>query len=391
MDFANQVSRHRLADDLWQLVNVPSPTLRERDAALCYAEMLRGCGAAVEIDETLPESPNVVGRLRGARPGPVLQLAGHLDHIDVPHPPPRREADIISGRGAADMKNGLAGMLEITRLLHQWSDFPGDLLITAFGRHEAPLGDSRGLHNLIARGVKGDAAIVFEGPEAAAVVMALGMSIWKVTMRRRGQACHEMTGPEKGWGLIGALDGLLSLVAEKNRRFGELHNDYPLLPPESVFIGQIHYGDFYNRVPASCAIEGTRRWHPDKTVPRIEAEFAAWLEELQLTPDLNIETHWIRVGESFAIDPAESIVRALQKAWREAGGREIGFSGHSSVNDTCRLVTQGKIPAVLCGFDTETGHADYEFVRLDRMETACRVALSAALNYLNAHCAEDLK
>ena len=64
-------------------------------------------------------------------------------------------------------------------------------------------------------------------------------------------------------------------------------------------------------------------------------------------------------------------------------GREVGVSGHNSINDTCRLVTQGRIPAVLCGFDTETGHADYEFVRLDRMETACRVGLAAALNYLN--------
>ena len=86
--------------------------------------------------------------------------------------------------------------------------------------------------------------------------MALGMNIWKVTLQRGGHACHEMAGSEKGWGLIRTLNDLLSLLAEKNRRLGDTHANYPLLPPESVFIGQIHYGDFYNRVPASLYNRG---------------------------------------------------------------------------------------------------------------------------------------
>jgi acetylornithine deacetylase/succinyl-diaminopimelate desuccinylase-like protein len=102
-----------------------------------------------------------------------------------------------------------------------------------------------------------------------------------------------------------------------------------------------------------------------------------------LPSGIEIDTQWICVGEAFEIGPGEAIVVALQKAWREVTGREIGVSGHSSVNDTCRLVTLGRVPAVLCSFDTETGHADHEFVRLDRMETACRVGLAASLNYLN--------
>jgi acetylornithine deacetylase/succinyl-diaminopimelate desuccinylase-like protein len=383
MDLIDQISRRRLADDLWQLVNVPSPTLRERGAAICFAEMLRGCGAEVEVDETLPESPNVIGRLSGSRPGPILQLAGHLDHIDVPHAPPRYEADIISGRGAADMKNGLAGILEITRLLHRCGDFPGELLVTAYGRHEAPLGDSQGLFNLIDRGVKGDAAIVCEGPDAAAVVMGLGMNIWEITLRREGNTCHEMAGPEKGWGLLRTLNDLLSLLVEKNRPLSNTQANYPLLPPESVFVGQIHYGDFYNRVPETCTLEGTRRWHPDKTSEKIQADFAAWLDELELPSGIHIDTRWKCVGEAYEIEPTESIVQALQKAWRDMADQEVAVSGFSSVCDTCRLVSRGRVSAVLCGFDNQTSHADYEFVRLDRLELACRVALAATLNYLD--------
>ncbi len=385
-NMCDQINRRRLADDLWELVNVPSPTLHERAAALRFAQLLQACGATVEMDETIHESPNVIGRLRGRRPGPTLQLAGHLDHIDVPHPPPTRNNDIISGRGAADMKNGLAGILEITRLLHQWGDFPGELLITAYGRHEAPQGDSQGLFNLIDRGIKGDGAIVFEGPDEAVVIMALGMSIWNITLVRPGQACHEMTGDEKGWPLNRTLRQVLDLLDAKNTHLKtSTSNNYPLLPPESVFIGQAHYGDFYNRVPHACTLQGTRRWHPDKTYHDIQNEFAAWLHDVVLPAGILLSHKWIYVGDAYEINPDEPIVLSLRSAWRDEIGREPKIIGHSSVNDTCRLVARGGVPSVLCSFDTETGHADYEFTRLDRMERACRVALAATINYLTTY------
>ena len=380
--FTGRVSRRRLADDLWELVNVPSPTCREREAALRFAAMLCTCGAEVEIDETIPESPNVIGRLRGTCPGRTLQLAGHVDHIDVPHPPPKRDDDVISGRGAADMKNGLAGILEIVRLFRDQADFPGELLVTVYGRHEAPLGDSRGLSVLLDRGVKGGAAIVFEGPDDAVVVMALGMSIWNLMLRRNGDVCHEMTGPDKGWSLIRATRDVLALLETKNASLASTAANYPLLPPESVFVGQVRYGDFYNRVPDTAMLQGTRRWHPGRTYEQIRAEFAGWLSEINVPPGITIANEWIRVGESYEIAPAEPIVQSMLRAWRDVAGLDLNVTGHSSVNDTCRLVMQGNVPAVLCGFDTQTGHADLEFARLDRMERACRVAVAAAMDYL---------
>ena len=381
---AFQVNSKRLADDLWQLVNIPSPTCNEREAALCYAELLRGCGAEVEVDETFPESPNVIGRLAGNRPGPTLQLAGHIDHIDVPHPLPKREENIISGRGSADMKNGLAGILEIVRLLHSSGDFPGELLVTVFGRHEAPLGDSGGLTALLERGVKGDAGIVFEGSDETVVVMSIGMSIWNLTLRREGEACHETTGPEKGWGVIRGLHDVLSLLRNKNHGLLGTQEDFPLLLPESVFIGQAHYGDFYNRVPTAAVLQGTRRWHPGRTFEEVQAEFAQWLSEIELQQGVTLESEWNFVGDAYAVDPNEQIVQALLQAWRRVAGLELEVSGHSSINDTSRLVGQGHIPAVSCAFDTSTAHADYEFVHLDQVERSCRVALATTLDYLTA-------
>ena len=94
-NFQGRISRDSLAENLWQLVNIPSPTGMERKAALFFAELLKSSGATVEVDESIPQSPNIIGRLKGRRKGRVIQLAGHIDHVDIPHAKPKRETGII--------------------------------------------------------------------------------------------------------------------------------------------------------------------------------------------------------------------------------------------------------------------------------------------------------
>lgn len=379
------VSRSRLADDLWALVNVPSPTTRERRVAFVFADLLRGAGADVELDETIPESPNVIGRLRGTRgTGPTLQLAGHLDHIDVEHAAPERSDQRISGRGAADMKNGLAGVLEIVRVLSEsGAEFAGEILVTAYGLHEAPLGDGRGLFNLMREGVHGDAAIVFESPERKVYVTGKGQSIWNIRVTRPGEVCHELRRPPAADDLIETVNRVVGRLLEYSDALAEETHDYPLLGPQSLFVGQIHYGDFYNRVPVEAFLQGTRRWHPNLRFADVKAELDEIVATVARPPGIGIEQWWSFVGDSYAFDPGESIVRCLRNASRHVIGAPFEIAGCSTILDVNRIVPVAGIPAVSVGLDTETAHADHEFVRLDLLEEGCRIALQAVLNYLN--------
>ena len=385
------VRRDRLADDLWKLVSIPSPTLRERDVASCFAELLAAAGATVEMDETVPESPSVIGRLRGQSrrpgtqtgPGSIIQLAGHLDHIDVPHAPPERTRDVISGRGSADMKNGLAGILEIVRVLAEGGcDFPGEVLVTAYGQHEAPLGNGATLKRLIDRGVYGDAAIVFEGPEDQVVVMGKGQSVWNIKLSRSGEVCHELRRPEDADGLLDATVRVAGRLLSLRDELTRATHEYPLLGPESVFVGQIHYGDFYNRVPVEATLQGTWRWHPDKDFARVKQALADLLADEEAPPGISIGDSWFFVGEAFSLDPEEPIVGALRDAYRSVAGMDVGLAGSSTILDVNRLVPFARIPAVGIGLGTGRAHADYEFTRLDSVETGCRIALAAVMTYL---------
>ena len=379
------VSASRLGKDLWRLVTVESPTCQEREAALVFLDMLAGCGAKVEIDETIPDSPSVIGRLKGNRPGPTLQLAGHIDHIPVPHDPPERDGETVSARGASDMKGGLAGILEMVRLLSQGGcDFPGEILVTVYGLHEAPLGLGRGLRSLIDLGIHGDAALVMEGPADQAIVCGKGQSIWNLTLNRDGETCHELRRPPGSDSLIDAALDVAAALRARNRELSVQPHGYPLLGAETVFIGQLRYGDFYNRQPSSCFLQGTWRWHPDKVFENARKLLHELVAGMDLPDGISVQEEWTFVGESFSEDPEEPVVRAYQQAHRELQGSPIEIAGASSIMDTSLLVPMAGVPTVPVAFDGGTAHADREVVSLSRLAERTRIALLAALIYLEA-------
>jgi len=379
----DRVSADRLSDDLWDLVRILSPTGRERKAALRYAEMLADAGAEVEVDASIAESPSVIGRVRGKGTGNTLQLAGHIDHIDVAHPEPERTSQSISGRGAADMKSGLAAMLEVVRVFAKSrGSFAGNILVTAYGRHEAPLGHSEGIRGLIEKGIHGDAAVVFEGPPDRAVVCGKGQSIWSLVLRRDGDVCHELRRPAGADDLLRAAQDLGQRLLAENTRLLTAKPAHPLLGPESVFIGQFHYGDFYNRAPVSCSLEGTWRWPPEKSFQEVQRGLHGIVESVDMPKGISVEEKWTFVGEAFSLDPDERIVRALRCAYQELNGRPMKLAGVSGVFDTNRLVPIGHVPAVPLDCHGASAHGDREVVRIPLMEAGCRLAVATAAHYL---------
>ena len=74
----------RLRDLTLELVEVDSPTGDTADVARLYARRLAEIGMDVEVlDDVFPATPTVVGRLRGAGPGPTIVLNGHLDTVPI--------------------------------------------------------------------------------------------------------------------------------------------------------------------------------------------------------------------------------------------------------------------------------------------------------------------
>ncbi len=370
---------HQLA---LELVRIPSPTGDSRQVAELYAERLRGLGLEVQLDVEFPESPSVIAYVEGGRPGPTLELAGHLDTIPVPQEAPEIKDGVLYGRGACDMKGSMAAVLEVARvLLPVRGRLKGRLMVCAYGYHEAPLGRGQALLRLLERGIVGDAVVSVEGPADEVDVIGKGMSTYEIAVERAGEPVHEVQAP-KGLPhpLLVGLDvaGELCAWNEELQRGEAL----PYVGPESVFIGQFESGDFYNRVPTRCRIVGTRRYTPEKRFPEVEAEFQARLDRIRRRTGATIRLDLVKAKDGFRVREDEPLVRALQEGYQAVTGRALPLGGFTAVGDASNFVHEGGVPAVYYGCGLERAHATPEYVALARLEQLARVLTAAAARYL---------
>ncbi len=174
------VDAQRVAQLTLDLVKIKSYTGETVEVAEFYARTLKDLGLEVQLLRDFPRTPQVVARLRGTGGGPTLELNGHLDTIPVEHSAPKIADGCVWGRGATDMKGGLATVVEAVRcMVEAGVRLKGDLLLTAHGLHEAPLGHGEDITARMRTGPKGDAAIIAEGGGPTLPMAGLGMGIFE--------------------------------------------------------------------------------------------------------------------------------------------------------------------------------------------------------------------
>ncbi len=118
-------SVERLLRDLVAIDSV-NPTLvpgaaGEAAIAQRLVQEFEAMGLPVEVQEVAPGRPNVVATLEGRAPGRSLMLCGHIDTVGVagmaaPFTPVERDGR-LHGRGAQDMKSGVAAMIDAVRVV----------------------------------------------------------------------------------------------------------------------------------------------------------------------------------------------------------------------------------------------------------------------------------
>lgn len=378
----DHVLAQRLLQTTYEFLRIPSVTGQERAFSLHFAACLRDIGLQVDVDEEFPESPSVIGRW-GSGPGPVLQFDGHTDTITTPHAEPRLDLDAgtVHGRGAADMKGGLAAVVEALRaLIASGATVGGSVLVTAHGLHEAPIGDQRTLHSLIRKGIHGDAAVVVELGEDFLPLAAKGMAIFRFEISREGAPMHEVEAPKDLPHPLWVTGRLLGILDAWRLRLAEQPD--PLLGAESIFLGQVHGGDFYNRVPVTAWVEGTHRYAAPRTLDNLRTDYAALCLRLEEETGATVRCTLQHVGSPFSLQVDEPIVRHVRDAYQAATGRELMIRGINVVGNAADLAGLAGIPAVYHGVNQKTAHSDDEWVGAEDLVRAARVYAATILSYL---------
>lgn len=358
---------------LEQLVRIPSATGHEQAIAHAFAGRCEEAGLEVETQEVEPGRLNVIARWRVGR-RPRLLLTGHLDTVPVGEGWTRDPfgAEVaggrLYGRGACDMKGGLAAMLgAIVDLRARGAEPAGDVVLAAVVGEEE---DSAGTRALIAGGVAADWAVLAEPTAMALVVANRGLMNYRLVVR--GASVHASS-PELGRNAVTAAARLvLELEACAD---GLATRPHRLFGPPNLTVGTIHGGTRPYVVPDRCVVEVDRRVNPGETRDQVVAEIQAaiartrahlgWLEvEVEAGPEylaFEIPEEHELIGAMTSAMAAANLPRRLS-AWRAAS--DAGF-----------LVHTAGIPCVLFGpGDIEqSAHRPDEWMDLVDLEVAQRV------------------
>ncbi len=349
----------------------------EARIAVFVAAWLAERGLEVTVLDDPPGRPSVVAVARGTGGGASLMLNAHTDTVGVagmqrPHEP-RVHDGRLYGRGAYDMKGGLAAIM-IAGARAVGAGLRGDVVVTAVADEEHA---SAGVQAVLRR-FGADACVVTEPTHLRACVAHKGF-VW-AELETRGRAAHGSR-PDLGVDAIAAMGPVLAGIAALQKRLDAA--PHPLLGPASLHASTIAGGQELSSYPERCVLGVERRTLPGERPEDVERELAALLA-LAREHDPRVQTE-LRLGlwrDPFEVAPDAEIVRVLCDAGAAVLGAAPQIVGDHPWMDAAFTSAAG-IPTVVFGPGGAGAHAAEEYGDLASVER-CAAVLSETARRLCA-------
>jgi acetylornithine deacetylase len=344
------------------------------------ADWARTAGLTVTAADTDSDTDGrrrslLVGGRGEAGGGRTLLLCGHLDTVGAgamldPFVP-RMVGDRLHGRGAYDMKAGLAAALLACRNSARL-DLPGRVVVAAVADEEHA---SSGIEAVLPH-IQADAAIVTEPTELEIVTAHKGF-VWS-RIEVTGRAAHGSR-PHLGIDAILATGPILTRLRDLDRELaGRAH---PLLGPGSLHASLITGGREESTIPDRCVLTVERRTLPGQTRADVEADLERLLAGCRADdPTLAVTSRTTLARDPMEVDPGQPVVAALAAAVAAQLGRPATVAGASFWADSALIQAAG-IPTVLFGPSGDGAHADIEWVSLPDADACLRVLTAVAAGF----------
>jgi succinyl-diaminopimelate desuccinylase len=306
----------------------------------------------IDVESVVHRGRPVLAATVGAASGVTIVLHGHLDV--VPARPeqfaPRISGDRLSGRGAYDMKGGLAAMMCATRDLARQTDVRVHFVCVA--DEETDEDTAKGSDYLVEHGYAGDFAITGEPTDLLIGVQAKGGLALRVEVS--GLAAHGST-PWLG-------DNAIVKAVDVFRRIESLpfaRESSELFDRPSISLGRVIGGDAINKVADTCVIDVDVRYLPGQDPEEI-------LAAVRALPDTTVTTLFHRPPA--IVEPSNPLVRALADAVERRTGTPCISVGRDGASDAVSFITAG-VPAVEFGPAGGGHHGPDEWVSVASLET----------------------
>jgi acetylornithine deacetylase/succinyl-diaminopimelate desuccinylase family protein len=332
----------------------------------------RALGVDVERQVVSPGRDNVIARYDSPKARRTLLFDAHQDTVPTygmtinPFAPELKNGRLY-GRGACDIKGGMAAMLTaFARLVAERpSDSASVIMACTVDEEFTHTGSSR-----LADGHHGaDLAIVAEPTMLNIVDRHKGAVRWKI--RTQGVACHSST-PQLGQNAIYAMARVVGALEEYAGELARSTPD-PVLGPPSLSVGRIEGGVSVNVVPDSCEVDVDRRVIPGERASDCPGRVLAFLEKrLGDLKRVQFLPPWVNMPPLVA-GRAEPFLPALKSAITAVGGRMPEVIGVPYGTDAGPLGEAG-LPCVVFGpGDIAQAHTKDEWIELEQVRIASKM------------------
>lgn len=347
---------------------------------------LRGMPGFSPVDWPAEGRPNVVGAHRTSMPaGRSLILNGHVDvvpagpHDAWTHPPyePAIRDGRMYGRGAGDMKSGVAAFLHAFLAIRRAGFEPAsDLILQSVIEEEC---SGNGALATVERGYSADAAVIPEPFDQTLLTAQLGVLWLRVTVQGRPTHVLEATAG------VDAIRAAWRLTDELRRMEAEMnapdvrHPAYADAPhPINVNVGRIRGGEWPSSVAAECTFEARVGFFPGEraaeVAARVEQRLRAFAAADDTLRDAQPRIEWNGFqAEPYEIARDEEPLPALSEAHRAVAGSEPASLASTATTDARILGLSGGIPTTCYGPRAGAIHGIDEWVDLDSVHQVTRV------------------
>jgi succinyl-diaminopimelate desuccinylase len=330
-------NRHIMKELLQKLIQAETTVEKgELAAAKIIANELSCSGVDSQIDNWDGTRANIIAHIKSANLKPALLFVCHLDVVGPGEAawnnPPFAAVESdgkIYGRGATDMKGGIAAIVTaIKQAAKAGTKLQGDIILFCAAGEET---DSCGVRRFISessrlpKSAKGClmalAGIVIPEPTDFAVVTAHRGMAW-IKVVTKGKAAHSSQ-PELGINAINSMKAFLNEL--DNYRFDiPLH---PLLGSCSMSVNTISGGKVMNVVPDQCTIGIDIRTLPGQNHEKIVDSFKQIFTRLkQQNPTFSAEVFVDRAVEAIETDPQCTFVREFCGVVGANKTKAVGFT-----------------------------------------------------------------
>jgi acetylornithine deacetylase/succinyl-diaminopimelate desuccinylase family protein len=319
------------------LIRIPSenpPGNHYRDCAERIRQELERLGIACRVLESpgYADRPrfNILGSHGDGRP--TVYFHGHSDVVPAQSHEqftPRIEAGRLHGRGASDMKAGLASMIYAVRLLKELRvPLKGRIGLCIVADEET--GGQGGSCHLDKIGLLGQDAIAMLTPEpTSGVVWNANRGALTLRITVKGKAAHVglqhqgVNAFEQMMKAAVALQGLKSEVETRTTGYRVV----PESAAHSILMlgGRVEGGTNFNVVPESCSFTLERRFNPEEDLDEERVRLVALLASLQRQ---GIALAWesLQEGCSSGVSEDHPVATALAESIEAVCGERPRFA-----------------------------------------------------------------